>query len=161
MQDPSHTFIVNGEELTNLVVPEGVTSIGESAFFGCSGLTGELVIPEGVTSIGGSAFGRCGGLTSINFSNCTSLTSIGMLAFAGCTGFTSVTMNEFVFRNTNSSPIFGSGLLVNNISSGETVLVPANLIDDLGLTNSYLDNASEFTRSVRANEDGYYVYTKI
>ena len=39
MGDDSHTFIVNGEELTNLVVPEGITTIPAYAFYGCTGLT--------------------------------------------------------------------------------------------------------------------------
>ncbi len=55
-----------------------VTSIGNSAFSSCSGLT-SINIPNSVTSIGGSAFSRCSGLTSINIPN--SVTSIGSHAF--------------------------------------------------------------------------------
>ena len=43
-----------------------MTSIGEDAFRGCSGLT-TITIPDGVTSIGDYAFYGCGGLTAINF----------------------------------------------------------------------------------------------
>ena len=50
--------------LTSVVIPEGVTSIGGSAFNKCSGLT-SIVIPEGVTSIGSVAFNNCSGLTSM------------------------------------------------------------------------------------------------
>ena len=94
MSDDSHTFIVNGAELTNLVVPEGVTSIGDSAFYGCSGLTGKLVIPEGVTSIDHSAFFYCSGLTEVDLSQCTNLTSIGGEAFRNCSGLTEVNLSN-------------------------------------------------------------------
>ena len=186
MGDASHTFIVNGEELTNLVVPEGVTSIGERAFFGCSGLTSidlsnctsltsigsstfedcggltevDLSNCTNLTSIGGAAFSGCSGLTSIDLSNCTNLTSIEGVAFYGCSGLTSVTINQYVFENVTSTSSSYGYILCYIDKSGETVLVPANLIDDLHLTNSYLDDESEFTRSETANEDGYYVYTK-
>ena len=60
--------------LTSVTIPNSVTSIGDGAFSGCSGLT-SVTIPNSVTSIGGSAFGGCSGLTSITIPN--SVTSIG------------------------------------------------------------------------------------
>ena len=57
---------LNGELVTELVIPEGVTSIGSYAFYGCSGLT-KLTISEGVTSIGSHAFEDCSNLTEINY----------------------------------------------------------------------------------------------
>ena len=72
----------------NTIIPEGVTSIGESAFGDCSGLT-SIKIPEGVTSIGEYAFYRCSGLTSIEIPS--SVTSIDDYAFYGCSSLTSIT----------------------------------------------------------------------
>ena len=51
--------------LTSVKLPSSLTSIGNSAFYNCSGLTGTLVIPSSVTSIGDSAFSSCDSLTSI------------------------------------------------------------------------------------------------
>lgn len=63
-------------------VPDGVTSIGDSAFEGCVKLT-SVTIPAGVTSIGGSAFRDCTGLTSVTIP--VSVTSMGVSAFSGST----------------------------------------------------------------------------
>ena len=65
------------------IIPNSVTSIGESAFYGCSGLT-SVTIPNSVTSIGEDAFGYCSGLTSVTIGNL--VTSIGEYAFYNCSG---------------------------------------------------------------------------
>ncbi|MBO5706163.1 MAG: leucine-rich repeat domain-containing protein [Bacteroidaceae bacterium] len=61
-----------------VTIPNSVTSIGTSAFFGCKGLT-SVTIPNSVTSIGYQAFMNCSGLTSVTIPN--SVTSIGLYAF--------------------------------------------------------------------------------
>ena len=74
-------------------IPEGVTSIGNGAFFFCKSLT-SVTIPEGVTSIGDFAFDSCGGLTSVTIPK--SVTSIGEWAFSSCSSLTSLTILEGV-----------------------------------------------------------------
>ena len=59
-----HLYSDDNTEITALVIPDGVTSIGALAFYGCSGLT-SVTIPNSVTSIGGSAFSGCSGLQSV------------------------------------------------------------------------------------------------
>ena len=86
---------VNGD----VVVPDGVTSIGEGAFSGCSGLT-SVTIPNSVTSIGSSAFSGCSGLTSVTIPN--NVTSIGEGAFSGCSGLTEMTLPFVGARRGNS-----------------------------------------------------------
>ena len=66
--------------IKNVIIEDGVTSIGKYAFFDCSGLT-SINLPNSVTSIGSSAFNYCSGLTSITIPN--SVTSIGSRALDG------------------------------------------------------------------------------
>ena len=79
--------------LTSITIPNSVTSIGDGAFRDCTGLT-SITIPNSVTSIGDGAFRDCTGLTSITIPN--SVTRIGGLAFDGCTGLTSITIPNSV-----------------------------------------------------------------
>ena len=78
---------LNGETMTNLVIPNGVTSIGDYAFSYCNSLT-SVVIPDSVTSIGDSAFYYCSSLTSLVMPD--NVTSIGDWAFSDCSKLTSV-----------------------------------------------------------------------
>ncbi len=77
----------------DVTIPEGVTSIGDSAFYGCEKLTG-ITLPDSVTSIGNGAFGWCKSLTSITIPD--SVTSIGNEAFWGCGSLTSITLPDSV-----------------------------------------------------------------
>ena len=79
--------------LASVTIPEGVTSIGNHAFRNCSNLS-SITIPEGVTSIGEYVFDGCSGLTSISLPK--SLSSIGHCAFAHCVGLSSITIPEGV-----------------------------------------------------------------
>ncbi len=76
-----------------MTIPEGVTSIGEWAFYYCSSLA-SVTIPEGVTSIGGEAFSGCSSLASVTIPE--SVTSIGNYAFSYCSSLASVTIPESV-----------------------------------------------------------------
>ena len=84
---------LNGNKVTDLTIPNSVTSIGSFAFYGCSNLT-SIVIPNSVTSIGNRAFAHCFDLTSVTIGN--SVTSIGDGAFEDCSGLTSVTIGNSV-----------------------------------------------------------------
>ena len=59
-----HLYSDEDTEITNLVIPDGVTSIGSYAFEYCKGLT-SVTIPASVTSIGSSAFSNCNGLEKV------------------------------------------------------------------------------------------------
>ena len=126
----------------NSIIPTdgSVTSIGSSAFRGCTGLT-SVTIPDSVTSIGGSAFSGCTGLTSVTipdsvtsipsyaFYNCTGLTSVTIpngvkaipsYAFYGCTGLTSITIPDSVTSIGYSAFSWCTGLTSVTIGNSVT-----------------------------------------
>lgn len=76
-------------DVVDVVIPDGVTKIGERAFANCKDLV-SVTIPDSVTSIGFEAFNNCSSLTSINIPY--SVTSIENHAFGGCSSLTSVTI---------------------------------------------------------------------
>ena len=86
----------------NVIIPNGFTTIGDSAFSGCKSLV-SITIPTSVTTIGSSAFYSCSSLTSINIPS--SVTAIRSQAFDGCTALTSIsipnvnTIESYAFRN--------------------------------------------------------------
>ena len=73
--------IIGCRSLTDIVIPNSVTNIGDYAFSGCRSLT-DIVIPDSVTNIGDCAFWDCRSLTDIVIPN--SVTSIGDNAFEYC-----------------------------------------------------------------------------
>ena len=82
-------------EIKKVIIKDGVTNIGNNAFFDYPALT-SVEIPNSVTSIGESAFFQCMRLTSVTIGN--SLTRIGKRAFENCTALLSV---EFPNSLTN------------------------------------------------------------
>ena len=79
--------------LQSIDLPDSITSIGEAAFVRCSSLT-SVTIPEGVTGISNNAFCACTGLQSIELPE--SVTSIGDWAFAHCSSLTGITIPKNV-----------------------------------------------------------------
>ena len=102
----------------NTIIPTSVTSIGEGAFFGYSGLT-SVTIPNSVTEIHYSAFEDCSGLTSLTIPN--SVTSIGYYAFSGCSSLTSITIPSLVTWIGSSAFSGCSGLTSITVDSDNPV----------------------------------------
>ena len=164
---------LNGELVTDLVIPDDVTSIGKYAFCGCDSLT-SITIPDSVTSIGSSAFSGCTGLTSVTsgngvtsigdraFYSCYSLTSvtipdsvtsIGEDAFYGCSGLTSITIPDSVtsigygaFWGCNSLKYnqYGNALYLGNDENPYLILIKAK---DMSITSVNINTSTKWIHS--------------
>ena len=80
-KDKSRIISFRNQNIKSYVIPNSVTSIGDSAFWGCRSLS-DIVIPSSVTSIGDCAFWDCSSLSDIIIPS--SVTSIGDSAFEDC-----------------------------------------------------------------------------
>ncbi|MBE6667251.1 MAG: leucine-rich repeat domain-containing protein [Ruminococcaceae bacterium] len=112
--------------LTNITIPDSVTSIGYGAFYECSSLK-SITIPDSVTSIGYMAFKSCYSLTSVTIGN--SVTSIGDYAFYDCDSLTSVYITDIEawcaidFEDGYSHPLYyGATLYLNNKPVTELII---------------------------------------
>ena len=83
----AHNLYLIGKLVTELEIPDGITSIGDYAFYSCASLK-SITLPDSVTSIGTSAFYRCTSLGNITFPD--GVTNIGYEAFSGCTSLESI-----------------------------------------------------------------------
>ena len=120
----------NCDSLTEIVIPNSVTEIGEGAFDNCSALA-SITIPDGVTSIGESAFENCKSLTSITIPD--SVTSIAENAFKSC-----VSLTEIIIPDSVTSIGYGAFYQCKNLTSVYCQL----MTPPAGATDMFKDNAS-------------------
>ena len=89
----AHVLYINGEPVTDLVVPHGIYTIMPYSFSGCSGIT-SISLPESVTAIGNYAFYGCSGLKSVEIPK--NVVNIGVSAFYGCNELLSISIPKNV-----------------------------------------------------------------
>ena len=122
----------------NTTIPNSVTSIGNHAFYGCSGLT-SLTIPNSVTSIGYMAFSFCRGLTSVTIPN--SVTSIGNWAFQYCSNLDSVPIPNTVTTIAQGLFYGCSGLTSVTIPTTVTTIQDQAFYRCISLTSVTIPNS--------------------
>ena len=116
IETASNTLIAGCQSTT---IPNSVTSIGESAFRGCSSLT-SLTIPDSVTSIGNYAFYGCSSLTSVTIPN--AVTSIGEQAFKNCSSL------AYIYCYATTPPVCDDDNIFSGVNKLCHIHVPAGTI---------------------------------
>ena len=119
--------------LTSITLPASVTTIGEKAFSDCDGLT-SITLPESVTTIGDYAFSECYGLTSITLPE--SVTTIGNRAFYGCYNF-----KTFYVKSSTPPTISGDGYLFEYYTP--TIYVPQDAVEAYKTAESWSKYSSK------------------
>ena len=130
------------DKITSVTIAEGVTSVGNYAFYNCSSMA-TVNIPDGVTEIGNNAFSGCSNLANVNipatvtsigafaFRGCSKLesitlpaglTSIGSSAFSGCVALTAITIPDGVTTISENAFSACSNLTSVNIPDGVTTI---------------------------------------
>lgn len=126
-------FYLN-KDIKEIVIGDGVTSIGDCAFWGCSSLT-SIEIPDGVTSIGMSVFDSCSSLTSIEIP--VGVTSLKYFVFYGCSSLTSITIPEGLTSIGSSAFESCSSLTSIAILAGVTSIGESAFKDCIKLNTIY------------------------
>ena len=121
--------------ITSVSLPNGLTTIGKSAFKDCIALT-SITIPASVTNLANFAFNGSA-LESITFANGSALETIGDQAFKACTGLTNITL---------PSGVTSIGVqLFNGCTALTSVTIPASLTDITGTTFAYCTGLKDVT----------------
>ena len=126
-------FYLN-KDIKEIVIGDGVTSIGDCAFWGCSSLT-SIEIPDGVTSIGMSVFDSCSSLTSIEIP--VGVTSLKDFVFYGCSSLTSIAIPAGVTSIGSSAFESCSSLTSIAILAGVTSIGESAFKDCIKLNTIY------------------------
>ena len=122
-------FDANGNEITTINIPDNITSIGASAFSGCTSIA-SVNISNNVTIIGNKAFINCKSLSSIKLPENTSYTIMASSLLDGCSNLQSIEIPKYI--NTIST-----NALAN--CNFESLYIPSNVkyIGDSAFANSY------------------------
>jgi hypothetical protein len=125
--------IFNGcSSLATLNISDSVINIPANAFSGCNGLLGALTIPNSTTSIGESAFYNCSGLTSLVTGE--SLASIGASAFEGCTAVRTMTLGSNVTTIGNRAFAGCTGLFMATVKPELPPMVQSETFENVSTT---------------------------
>ena len=155
-----HLYSDAETEITDLIIPEGVTKIGAFAFSGCLGLK-SIIFPESLTSIGYQAFSGCSGINNLYLSN--GIKDISEDAFKSCwikavhisdlTAYCNIT-----FQNLNSTPLMWNTILYLGDELIKDLVIP----DDVSYLKSYTFANCRRLTSVTIPEGissiGYYTF---
>ena len=148
-----HLYSDDQTEIKELVIPDGVSSIGGCSFLGCSSIS-SVTIPNSVTTIGHHAFENCNQINDIHIPS--SITTIGMSAFEGCSSLEKVIIDnlsswlKISFANEQANPLYFAKHLYDIVDREFTELV---IPEDVKTINKYAFIGCESITKVTLNSN--------
>ena len=148
--------------ITDLNIPDGVTTIGKYAFYNCSDLT-SVTIANSVIEIRNSAFDGCSSLTSITIPS--SVTSIGESVFWDCSSLTSVTFDQcvpttfgtYVFNNTNLKDLYYPAYACDYFTTNRSLMSSPTLHPQIKIDREWTTYCATASFEVPEGIDAYVV----
>ena len=153
---PSGAF-KGAKDIVSVTIPDSVTSIGSDAFSGCSSLT-SVIIPDSVTDIGNYAFSSCSSLTSVTIPD--SVIDIGNSAFGWCSSLENVNIGENSSLQTIGDSAFAgcSKLTSFTIPSSVTRIGSSAFEDCYNINELHIGDVASYLNIVFANSSSWYAY---
>lgn len=121
----SYYFCNGNTVLRSVSIEDGLTNIGDGAFYNCSSLS-SITIPNSVTSIGTESFYNCRGLSSINIPS--GVTSVGTESFSNCSSLTSITFTQTTPPTLGTNVFYGTNF---------PIYVPAESVEAYKAANNW------------------------
>lgn len=146
-------LFLNGEEVVDLKIPEGVTEIKNFAFYGCCGLR-SVTIPNSVTKIGHEAFKGCDSLMNITIPE--SVTAIGYDAL-DCAAYWTSHYKRELNGGSGSTPSTGGGVTgggstgyaLSTSSVGDSTITSMTVTGDTAIGSFLLADGKVFDMAIR------------
>ncbi|MDL2232768.1 leucine-rich repeat protein [Ruminococcaceae bacterium OttesenSCG-928-L11] len=119
---------------TSVDLPQGITSVGGSVFYGCEYLE-YMGFPDSLAAVGSATFGECASLTSVDLSNCSGLLTLGDYAFGGCTSLANLSLPTSL-TSLGEGPFSGCMSITSLDLSNQTQMTKINGSAFLALTGA-------------------------
>ena len=148
-----HVYSDEDTEITDLVIPDGVTSISAFSFAKCKSLA-SVTIPKSVTSIEKSAFYECMGVKSVQISD--GVQAIGPTAFSGCSNLTSLIIGKQV--TSIPSDAFYNCTALSSVSINSNTILSKDYTSRSTLANVFGTQVKEYNLGTNVFSIGKYAF---
>lgn len=157
----AHHLFLNGEKITNLIIPNNVNSIGQYTFYYCTDFI-SVTITNDVTSIGKDAFSYCSGLTSLTIGS--SVASLGTNPFRYCHKLTAIVVesDNSVFDSREDCNAVIKSSTNTLVIGSKTTIIPNSVtsIGDYAFEGCYELASIDIPNSVTSIGNNAFYYCK-
>jgi len=151
----NNNFALFGNGVKRLTIGSSVTSIGDMAFYNCSGLT-SVTIPSSVTEIGRNAFFNCTALKNLAIADGINTLTVVDNSFSGCVIDTIYMGRNVYYENNYYLALFGTGVKRLTVGSSVTSIGSYAFFQCTALKNlAIADGSNPLTVDNSANSGSF------